>query len=346
MMRILLSILLVLIFVPQWMGEPKLPLLGTDRRIESVPVSLNAADPAQRRVGDLLWLGGIELRGHGDAFGGFSSMHIDRGRFTLLSDGGNIVSFRLGHRNVVERVRFAELPGGPGTGWAKGDRDSESMTVDPRSGQIWVGFERANEIWRYGPGFARAQAHAAPPAMADWPENTGAESMTLLPGGGTLVIAEHTEKNGKPAWPGLFFAGDPTQQPRHGFRFSFVSPPGYDPSDMTILPDGRLLILTRRFALPFLFTNKLVIVDSHAIKPGAVVRGRVIATLAPPLIHDNFEGVVATREKGATIIWLVSDDNQLLFLQRSLLLKFKLDPLPPPPPNAKNPRPRGGDAGR
>ena len=321
-MRLIWSILLLLIFVPDWAGEPQLPLLGKDTHIESLPVMLDPADPARRRVGDLLWLGGIELRGRGEAFGGFSSMHIDRGRFTLLSDGGNIVSFRLGRHNAVEQVRFAELPGGPGSGWAKYDRDSESMTVDPRTGQIWVGFERANEIWRYAPGFARAEGHAAPPAMDDWPVNTGAESMTLLPGGGMLVIAEHTEKNGKPFWPGLFFSGDPTQRPRDGFRFSFVSPPGYDPSDMTILPDGRLLVLTRRFALPFTWSNKLVMVDSRTIRPGAVVRGREIATLAAPLIHDNFEGVVATRENGATIIWLVSDDNQL-FLQRSLLLKFR-----------------------
>ena len=46
-----------------------------------------------------------------------------------------------------------------------------------------------------------------------------------------------------------------------------------------------------------------------------------------PLIHDNFEGVAITREGRDTIVWLVSDDNQL-FLQRSLLLKFKLDPVP------------------
>jgi hypothetical protein len=349
-MRLLWSILLVLIFVPQWMGEPQLPLLGTDRRIESVPATLNPADPAQRRVGDLLWLGGIELRGHGDAFGGFSSLHIDHGRFTLLSDGGNIVSFRLGRHNAVEQVRFAELPGGPGTGWAKYDRDSEAMTVDPRTGRIWVGFERANEIWRYAPGFAHAEAQTAPPAMADWPINTGAESMSLLPGGGMVVIEEHGEKKKKDApREALFFAGDPTQQPRHGFRFSFAPPGGYDPSDMTVLPDGRLLILTRRFALPFIWSNKLVLVDRAAIRPGAIVRGREIATLAAPLIHDNFEGVAVTREKGATIIWLVSDDNQL-FLQHSYLLKFRLDPLPAvqhaPRPNANSPRPRGGNAGR
>jgi hypothetical protein len=343
-MRIFWSLLLVWIFVPQWSGEPQLPLLGTDRWIESVPATLNSADPAQRRVGDLLWLGGIELRGHGEAFGGFSSMHIDDGRFTLLSDGGNIVSFRLGRGNAVEQVRFAELPGGPGTGWAKYDRDSESMAVDPHTGQIWVAFERANEIWRYAPGFGRAETHAAPPAMADWSVNRGPESMTFLPGGGMLVIAERGHWSDGRGHAAIYFAGDPTRQPRRGFRFGVELPKGYDASDVTALPDGRILILTRRFALPFVFTNKLVVIDSHAIRRGAVLRGREIATLAPPLIHDNFEGVVTTREKGATIIWLVSDDNQL-FLQRSLLLKFRLDTLPNRP-NANSPRPRDGNAGR
>src|SRR3569623_76250 len=347
-MRLLWSILLAWLFIPQWMGEPQLPLLGDDRRIESRTAMLNPDDPPQRRGGVLVWLGGIELHGHGDALGGFSSLYIDRGRFTLLSDGGYIVSLSLGHRNAVEQVRFAELPGGPGTGWAKYDRDSESMTVDPRTGKIWVGFERANEIWRFAPGLAHVEAHAAPPAMADWPVNTGAEAMTLLPGGGMRVLDEHGEKKHEVARQGLFFAGDPTQRPRHGFRFSCVPPTGYDPSDMTVLPDGRVLILTRRFALPFTWSNKLVVVDRAAIRPGAVVRGREIATLGAPLVHDNFEGVAATRENGATIIWLVSDDNQL-FLQHSYLLKFRLDPAAakaPPSPHAKNPRSRRGNAGR
>jgi hypothetical protein len=96
-----------------------------------------------------------------------------------------------------------------------------------------------------------------------------------------------------------------------------------------MLPDGRLLVLTRGFKLPFDFAAKLVVVDPAAIRPGAVVRGREIATLAKPLIHDNFEGLAVTREGNATILWIVSDDNQL-FLQRSLLLKFRLEADPAP----------------
>jgi len=56
----------------------------------------------------------------------------------------------------------------------------------------------------------------------------------------------------------------------------------------------------------------------------AVVRGREIARLETPLVHDNIEGVAVTREGGRTTIWLVSDDNQSM-MQRTLLLKFRLE---------------------
>jgi hypothetical protein len=105
-----------------------------------------------------------------------------------------------------------------------------------------------------------------------------------------------------------------------------VPPAKYRPVDAVELPDGRLLVLTRRFSmLHGFFTNKLVLVGRGTIQPGARVTSQVIATLAAPLIHDNFEGLAVTREQGATIVWLMSDDNGPTWLQRTLLLKFRLD---------------------
>jgi hypothetical protein len=333
-MRILYSVLLLLFLTPPWMGQKRLALLGREPRFEASAVALDAADPALKRVGQLTWLGGVRLESPDPAFGGFSAMQVAGDRFTLLSDGGNIVRFRMKDWRIGER-RFAELPAGPGTGWLKQDRDSESMTADPGTGRIWVGFERANGIWRFSPGLARGEAHAMPPAMAEWPVNGGAEAMARLSDGSFAVISETG------SWPkgqgegrgrgraAIRFSGDPTQKPRAGFRFSYLPPDHYDPSDLAELPDGRLLVLNRRFALPFDFSTKLTVIDPRAIRPGAQVRGREIATLARPLIHDNFEGLAVTREGGATIVWIVSDDNQL-FLQRSLLLKFRLEPDPAP----------------
>lgn len=326
-MRIFWSVLLLLLLVPDAVVPGRRIVLGADPFFHADRVDLDPARPTLTRVGDLVWLGGVQLRSHDPQFGGFSSLSIAGDHFTLLSDSGDIVRFAMGADWRVRNPSFAELPAGPGTGWFKRDRDSESMSIDRKTGEVWVGFESYNQFWRYDSRFLRAVGHVAPPAMAGWPANQGPEAMTVLPGGGMVTIAEADP------WPkargraGIVFYGDPVRRPRWGFRFNYIPPRGYDPSDMTVLPDGRWLILNRRFAWAR-FSNVLTVVDPAQVKPGASVRGRDIATLAAPLIHDNFEGVTTTREGAATIIWLVSDDNQLS-VQRSLLLKFRLDPVAP-----------------
>jgi hypothetical protein len=323
-MRILLSILLILIFVPQWSGEARLPLLPRNVSVGARQVVLEPGNPQRTRLGGLTFLGGVALEGDGAAFGGFSAMAVDGHRFTLLSDGGNIVSFTMGADWRPRAVRFTELPAGPGKGWRKQDRDSESLTRDPATGQIWVGFERANAIWRYGRGFVHAQAHATPSVLANWSSNGGAEAMVRLRDGRFIVLAEDRKGDAAGTMRGIMFAGDPVVAPRRGFAFSYRPPRGFKPTDMAELPDGRIAILNRRFALPLSFTATLTVVPRTAIRRGAVVTGREIARFEGAVLHDNFEALAAVREGQETILWIASDDNQL-FLQRSLLLKFRLD---------------------
>lgn len=322
--RILASILLVLLFVPGWSGAERLPLWGAHPTVRAEPVALGPGLRPGMRLGKLTWLGGVALSSDDPAFGGYSSIAVSDRSVLMLSDGGLWLSL---DRAKLTRARFGVLPGGPGAGWKKEDRDSESLAIDPRTGQAWVGFENAQAIWRYAPGFARVERHVVPPAMADWPENGGPESLVRLRDGQFVAISELGR------WPGarrqtraaILFVGDPTIAPRRGFRFSYRPPRGFDPSDAAELPNGDLVIVNRRFELPYRFITRLVIVDRRQIRPGATVEGRVIATLAPPDLHDNFEGVAVRQESGRTELWLVSDDNQSL-LQRTLLLRFALDP--------------------
>ena len=320
----------VLAIAPGWTGEVRLPLLGTHANLSATRVSLDPSDPARTKVGSLTFMGGVHLTSRDPAFGGYSSLSVVGDRFMMLSDGGNVVRFRMGTDWKLADIGFRNLPGGPGEGWQKADRDSESMAVDPRTGTIWAGFEGANAIWRYAPGFARVEGHVRPKAMAKWDANGGAESLVRLHDGRFLVIAE-TARGPRVPVPlrrgrqTLVFAGDPLTTRQPPLRFTYMPPPGYDPSDATELPDGRLLVLNRAFSLPFVFTNILVLVDPREIREGATVTGRAIATLEPPLIHDNFEGIAATREDGATMLWLVSDDNEAAPLERTLLLKFRLN---------------------
>lgn len=323
------SILLLLLGVPGWSTVPRLPLLGARALFTATPVVLCPDSPGNIRVGALVFDRGYRLRSPDPAFGGFSSLIVEGDRFLLLSDGGNIVRFRLDSRGHLSDRSFAELPDGPGIGWEKSDRDSESMTRDHATGQIWVGFENANAIWAYRAGLTRALRHAAPLSMADWPSNGGPEAMVRLRSGSFLVLSE-TGHWGKATADhrdraGIRFTADPTLGSRKGFRFSYQPPPGFNPTDMAELPDGRLLVLNRRFGWPSGFTATLAIVNPAGIAPGKTVQGRVIARFAPPVLSDNYEGIALVREAdGGTGLWMVSDDNQSR-LQQSLLLHFRLD---------------------
>ncbi len=287
-------------------------------------VALDPDDPDRRRVGCLDYLGGAWLKGDDRTFGGFSALAVRGERFTLIGDGGQWLRFRMGADWTPRDIAFDDLPGGPASGWEKRHRDAESLTIDPASDRAWVGFEAYNQIWRYTPGFGRGDRGVVPAAMRDWNENGGIESLARLRDGRFVAISESPPREtGARLRMGLVWPGDPTAT-RPAYRFGYA-PVGRkdDPSDMTQLPDGRLLVLERGFALPFRWWNRLVVVDRAAIRPGARVRGRSVGVLAAPLIADNFEGVAAQQEGGSTVIWLVSDDNHLP-VQRTLLLKFRL----------------------
>ena len=317
-------LMLALALSCQWSGTPERPMLGAVPDLTATPVPLDPGDPKHLKVGALTFIGGVRLTSKDLAFGGYSSMTIDHGLFTLLSDGGTVVRFRLDDRFRLSAPGFGDLPVGPGTGWNKADRDSESMTLDPATGRAWVGYERVNQIWRYSPGLTLPATTVAPQPMADWSENGGAESMVRLHDGRFLVIAETSRRLPSQARSALIFDRDPVEKPLKGFEFGYLPPDGYDPSDATELPDGRVLILNRKLALPFSWSAVLTLIDPRDIRPGVTIRGREIARLAPPLTVDNFEGLAITREHGATMLWMVSDDN-LLILQQTLLMKFRLD---------------------
>ncbi len=329
-MRPWLALLLVLMIVPGWSGDERLAVPGDPSPITAERVMLHPGRPGVRRTGDLVYLGGVALANADSAFGGFSSLLVEGDRFTLLSDGGTLARFRMGDDWWPRDLRLDALPAGPGTGWRKLERDSEAMTIDPLTRRTWVAFEHADAIWRYAPGFVRGERGRAPPAMARWPDGGGAEAMTRLRDGRFLVISESKRprrgRDGRkpPTREGLIFAGDPANPATRVERFSYRPEPGYSPVDIAELPDGGLLVLERGFVLPFRWRTRIALVGRGAVRAGAVVAGRTLARLRAPMIHDNFEGITVAREGGATIIWLVSDDNQFV-LQRSLLLKFRID---------------------
>lgn len=283
------------------------------------PVALDPTDPRRAALGPLALLGAWQLTSNDPRFGGLSALHVEDGEVLAFSDAGWRVRFPLprGSPGMV-RAGIGPLAAGPGSGARKSDRDIESMWVE--NGSVWLGFERRNALWRYDPRTWRATANAAPPAMANWSRNRGPEAMVRLPDGRFLVFAEGSGGGGD----ALLFAGDPAVPGTRARRLRYVAPAHYRATDAARLPDGRVLVLNRRWTLLQGFTAKLTLVESAAVESaGGVLRGREIADLRPPLAVDNMEGLSVTREGARTIVWMVSDDNYMP-LQRTLLLEFAL----------------------
>lgn len=323
MRRLLVLSLLFLALMPTYSGPALRPVLGREARLEAEPVLLYPDQPERRRAGALTFLDGWELTSDDRAFGSLSAMRLQDGVFTAISDVGGVVRFAV-INGKPQALGFYDLPDGPGRGAEKEHRDAEALATNPSSDTLWVAFERFNAIWRYSADLGRAEGGARPEAMRRWPDNGGAEAMLRLASGRFLVFSERGLRRGD-AREALMFAGDPTLPGAKPTRFFYRAPPGYRITDAAQLQDGRVVTLNRRIGWLIDISAKVAIFDPRVIRPGATIEARVIASFKRPMTVDNLEALAVSQEKGRTILWIASDDN-FLWLQRTLLMKFALDP--------------------
>lgn len=318
MRRLIVSLLIAYLGAGDYSGDALRPILHGSGTVRLSALPLDSAEPARRRIGPLELIGAWRMDSPNPAFGSWSALTVDGPWLTFLSDAGGVFRLRMdGLRPAAAAWR--DLPDGPGPGAEKKFRDSEAMVRDPTSGRVWIAFEQRHSIWRLTPDLARVEAKVFPPAMQGWRNNGGAEAMVRLADGRFLVF-EEGRADDQPK-DGLIFAGDPVATGAPPQRFRYRPAPGFRVVDSAELPDGRLLVLERKLGLPS--TSRLTMVPAGAIRPGALVSGRLVALFAPPVLADNFEAIAVAREGGRTIVWLASDDN-FSRLQRSLLLKFAL----------------------
>jgi hypothetical protein len=318
-MRWFLSLLAVLLLVPGWSGEARLPLIASDATLRARVIVPEGGWP--RRIGPLAPVGALSLESDDRDFGGFSALALRGDEAVLLSDGGQFLRLSIAGRRI-ERRAIVSLRDGPGTGWMKLDRDTESLVLDRASGVAWIGYERVNAIWRYAPDLEHATAAVAPAAMRRWGDNTGPESLVRLGDGRFLVVQEGWRGMREPRGA-LLFDGDPTAPGAVGAALRYQPPDGFAPSDATVLPNGDLLVLNRRWHFPPLrFDSVVVRIARDSIRPGALLRGRVVADISAAMAHENAEGIAATVERGVTMIWVVTD-NDTTRRRPTVLAKFR-----------------------
>ena len=104
----------------------------------------------------------------------------------------------------------------------------------------------------------------------------------------------------------------------------------YRPTGAAFLPGGDLLVLERRYPPLAVRLMRLRSADLDGAGP---LDPREIVRLDPPLTVDNYEGLAVRRDDaGATLVYLVSDDNGCSKgggvvaprVQRTLLVAFEL----------------------
>lgn len=299
------------------------PVQGRKLTIQSTPVLLDPSDPNRRRVGALTFLGGWSLSSDTRGFGGISGLNVDGRLVTALSDNGTVTQFRFGRFGNASEAELFPMPEGCGKLIHKYDNDTESLTRDAESGRWWIGYEWHNRICRVDDTLQKGEATSEPRAMAAWPKKKGPETLLRLADGRFLAIAEDNNA-GNSTVRAILFDRDPTDPAAVATPITYRPPAGYRPTDAAQLPDGRILVLNRRFSVPELFTSSITLIPGIGPTPPDVLDGRVIATFEAPLVTENFEGISVTQEQGRTIIWLASDDNFMRW-QRTLLLKFAVN---------------------
>jgi hypothetical protein len=312
---LLAAFLLLVTIVPP--GPPRPPSGPVRTTLVATRIGLGEELP-RRRVGQLFFLRGWELDSDEPRFGAISAMHVEDGQVIALSDAGTLFRFPLPRAAGVQPLHIIPLRYLPGA--SKRGRDTESLVV--RGDEFWIGYEWLNAIKRFGPDL-RERSSARPAAMRRWRANSGAEAMVRLPDGRFLVFAEGRD-NDDPFSPLLLFDGDPARPGTHASALRYRRPSGFRVTDAALLPDGRLMILHRRFSLREGFAANLAVAELGRLRPGTTLAGREVAALGPGLVGENLEALRVTSEGGRIIVRLASDDNFMPIL-RTVLLEFAFE---------------------
>lgn len=292
-----------------------------------VPEPLPPRSVLERYLGPFQMEGAWQLKAMNGRVFGYSAMIAQPdGGLLAFNDSGDTLRFSppgAGRSKArAKRIAFRDPVR------EKAGRDVESVAYDTARGRYWVGMEGLNVVTRLSPDL-RETGRVAPAGMAGWGVNTGAEAMMRLPDGRFVALREIPPSLGEPRLhDALLFGADPIKRP-DAQKFGFDGPDNFSAVDMALLPDGRALILMRRllWPMPMRFAGRIVIADTARIRPGKVWHSAPLASLASVLPVDNFEAIAAVpRPDGRITVWLMSDDNAMRVLQRTLLWKLSVDP--------------------
>lgn len=310
-----------------WAEDAAIPMPVDATRIDRFKVGSD-----ETRFGPLEFVGGLSLTSPASHFGAFSSFRFSSPGtdFMGVADTGFWFFGQVQRDGDGRPTGFSDfsmqsmVDENGSTARDKWTTDAEGLAL--RDGEAVVSFERVQRIAQFR--VARDAMRAAERDIdflvprRELRSNRGFETVAHAPQdgrlGGALVVV--TERSLDPN--GNCFAAI-VEGPQKGI-FSVARHDGFDITDGAFLANGDLLLLERRFTMADGVAMRLRRIAGETIVPGGLADGPVLFTADMGYQIDNMEGLdVWTRQDGATMVSIISDDNHSI-LQRNLYLEFRL----------------------
>jgi len=300
--------------------------------VSARPITEFRIGRTDRQFGSLEFVGGLEMTSKSPDFGALSAFRFLKAGsdFIGVADTGywffGTVARDADRRPVgIQNFRMQQMVDQSGQPIdEKWEVDAEGLAV--KDGIATVGFERNHRVaqFRIDPENMKApyrQLDFLVPAR-ELRQNRGFETVTHANAngqhqGGLVVVSEKSLDKSGNIYAAII------EGPHKGV-FTVKRNGDFDITDGAFLPDGDLLLLERSFTMAGGLKMRLRRIYGESVEKGAVADGPVLLDADMGYQIDNMEGLdVWTRDDGAVMVSLVSDDNHSI-LQRNLYLEFIL----------------------
>ncbi|MEP3051579.1 MAG: esterase-like activity of phytase family protein [Erythrobacter sp.] len=281
----------------------------------TLTVQIDPNDPDNQEIGELTYLGGLELEPGADDIGGISGLEWSDNRLFAIADNGKWLAMTLDELDN-RLLDIIAIEGGPLLDLRgkrlRGKQNSDAESLSRGSNGDWlISFEQDHRIWRYPTldGTPTPNGSAVLELVADAQANGGLEALAST-ADGLLACGEWTGTS----TPNCARTTEGPIDP-----FALVAPEAVSarmgaPTAADCANDGTCYVLFRSYTPGYGNTAAIIALSQTN-------EARILATLTPPTTLDNFEGLTVREENGRTFLYLVSDNN-FSDNQRTLIMKF------------------------
>lgn len=330
---------LSLVLAGLWLAAGPANAQAVDAHLSAAAVPLYPGRPADTRAGKLIYRGGLVLASENPGFGGWSGLIVseDGTHMLAMSDAAHWLTARLAYDARGDLIgatkgRIAPMLNRAGRPMSKHEGDAEGLTaaVDGvPDGVVYASFEGNDRVWRYDLSHGIGHVLPQPVPMGAWIKrqkpNEGLEAITVMAPGTLLALSESMKDAHGDITGALEIVGKGGKTvttkmlgivPHPPFHITSVARDGH----------GGVYLLERRFSLTGGLGMEIRHIDAAEIHPGARIKGQVLTNLSLQNAGiDNMEGLsVRHTADGRTLLYVISDDNYMRLVQRTLLFQFEV----------------------